>query len=81
MAEVAAASLAVAIAQDEGKTDGERTAAYWSLFALGLRNGVAAVDALATFWAKFASTDEVVGDGRLHRQLFPLLLLEGAQSA
>ena len=63
MAEVAAASLVVAIGQDEGKTDGERTAAYWSLFALGLRNGAAAVDALATYWAKLC--DAEVGDGRL----------------
>ncbi|MDE0916494.1 MAG: hypothetical protein OSB57_15075, partial [Planctomycetota bacterium] len=63
MAEVAAASLVVAIAQDEGKTDGERTAAYWSLFALGLRNGAAAVDALATLFAK--GPDAEVGDGRL----------------
>eukprot|EP01048_Picozoa_sp_COSAG05_P000291 COSAG05_NODE_7_length_42457_cov_58.929152_48_plen_836_part_00 len=45
-AEVAAASLVETMLVDEGKTDGERAGAGWALFALGLRNGAAAVDVL-----------------------------------
>ena len=65
-AEVAAAPLVLAVAADEGKTDRERTAALWGLFALGLRNTVAVVDQFVQFTQQlFGLMLEQVYDGRV----------------